>query len=236
MGEKKCKSCIYLVGTANSKKIDICINKEKAEGKLYLANSSNKACRNFQASRFINRPKVEQPKKGDIKFIALTKGKIAIVDAEDYELLKQYKWHSICSDGSFYAYRCRNKKSISMHRMLMNAPKGKVVDHIDGNGLNNRRSNLRICTVSENIRNSRGRHKTSKYKGVHWNKRAGKWVSSITEKGKYEFLGHFDDEAEAAKIYDKRAKRLFGEYAYLNFPDEINKLQKEAFVNPFCKV
>jgi len=225
---KKCKNCIYFVQAKGEGKIVfVCVNRQDFAGRLRLVGKGD-LCRNFRSRPVIERPTVEQPKDGDIRFIPLTKGKIAIVDLKDYEWLNQFKWYATCSDGRYYAYRRFNKRSMSMHRYIMNAPKDKVVDHKDGNGLNNRRSNLRICAIRENVRNCRGRYKTSKYKGVHWNKKAGKWVSSITEKGRYKFLGHFNNEADAAKVYDKAAKRSFGEFAYLNFPDEVDCVKEKG--------
>ena len=106
-----------------------------------------------------------------------------------------------------------------MHREIMHAPKGMVVDHIDGNSLNNRRSNLRLCTVSQNHQNRRRTYGSSKYKGAWWDKRRNKWVAAITFKGKYIYLGFFDNEIDAGKAYDRKAAELFGEFAYLNFPD-----------------
>lgn len=228
MHAKKCKNCIYFAeAKGKGESVFVCVNKEDFVGRLRLV-EKNELCRNFQSRAVIERPTVEQPKNGNIRFIPLTKGKIAVVDLKDYECLKQYKWYATCSDGRYYAYRSFNKSCMSMHRYIMNAPKDKVVDHIDGNGLNNRRSNLRICVIRENVHNCRGRYKTSKYKGVHWNKKAGKWVSSITEKGKYRFLGHFKNEIEAAKVYDKAAKKSFCEFAYLNFPDEVEMTKEKG--------
>ncbi len=106
-----------------------------------------------------------------------------------------------------------------MHRLIMNAPAGLVVDHIDGNSLNNRKTNLRICTQAQNIHNSRPRrNRSSKYKGVFWNKVNKKWSVSIRKGDKRIYLGGFDDEIEAALAYDRKAEELFGEFAYLNMP------------------
>ena len=103
----------------------------------------------------------------------------------------------------------------------MNAPKGMVVDHIDGNGLNNRKSNLRICTKAQNVHNSRPRTNTSsKYKGVFWNKANKKWSATIHKGDKWTYIGGFDDEKEAARAYDRKAAEFFGEFAYLNFPEK----------------
>ena len=103
----------------------------------------------------------------------------------------------------------------------MDAPKGLFVDHINHDGLDNRKSNLRLCTQRQNNQTQRPRGKTSKYKGVYWNKRAKKFMASICIDGKKKSLGYFIDEVAAAKSYDKAAKKLFGEFAYLNFPNEV---------------
>ena len=107
-----------------------------------------------------------------------------------------------------------------MHRAILNAPKGLLVDHIDGNGLNNRKSNLRLCTFAQNAHNSRPRrNSSSRYKGVCWHKLKKKWTVSIYKGGKRTYLGYYDDEIEAALAYDRKAEELFGEFAYLNFPN-----------------
>ena len=106
-----------------------------------------------------------------------------------------------------------------MHRLIMNPPKGMVVDHINGNGLDNRRCNLRICTQAENSRNSRkhadGR---SRFIGVHPHR--DKWDAVVTRQGKTHYAGSFDDEVEAAKARDRLALELHGQFARLNFPPQ----------------
>ncbi len=105
-----------------------------------------------------------------------------------------------------------------MHRVIMNPPDDMVVDHIDSNGLNNRRTNLRVCTLLQNSYNRKTIKASSQYKGVRWNKRKKRWVSSISPNGKFILIGYFKDELTAAKAYDEKAKEFFGEFAYLNFP------------------
>jgi hypothetical protein len=95
-----------------------------------------------------------------------------------------------------------------------------VVDHIDHDGLNDRRSNLRICTQRQNLYNSRPKGRSSRFKGVCWDKARQRWVVYIRYGGRNRFIGQFADEIEAAKAYDRAAASLFGEYAYLNFPKE----------------
>ncbi|MHC4216612.1 MAG: HNH endonuclease [Planctomycetota bacterium] len=156
------------------------------------------------------------------KRIELSWGKWAIVDAEDYEMLKRYKWLALEKGRSLYAKTYHlNGKSLHMHRLIMNAPSGLVVDHINHNGLDNRKSNLRLCTRLENQRNARpSRGGSSKYKGVCWHKASKQFAVQISFEGKRLWLGYFKDETDAAKAYDKKARELFGEFAYLNFPED----------------
>ena len=217
---KRYDNCVYAIrAIGHSKSVLVCTNKAGSAGQLHLAEPTD-LCRNFQPKNKIPcRPEIKQPKDSQIRFIPLTKGKVAIVDAQDYDWLSKYKWHAVKCDSRFYAYRSKNRRSVSMHREIMHAPKGMVVDHIDGNSLNNRRSNLRLCTVSQNHQNRRRTYGSSKYKGTWWDKRRNKWVSAITFNGKYIHIGCFDNETDAAKAYDRKAAELFGEFAYLNFPD-----------------
>ena len=223
MKAKRCDHCVYAVRTTgHGKSILVCINREDSPGQLVLAEPTG-LCRNYQPKRKIpHRRKPPSPQSDGIRFIPLTKGKFAIVDVEDYDWLSKYKWHAVKCDSRFYAYRSKNRRSVSMHREIMRAPKGMVVDHIDGNSSNNRRTNLRVCTVSQNHQNRRRTYGSSKYKGTWWDKRRKKWVAGITFKGKYIYLGFFDSEIEAAKAYDKKAAELFGEFAYLNFPESTD--------------
>jgi hypothetical protein len=153
------------------------------------------------------------------KEIPLTRGKIAIVDDEDYEYLSKHKWYAINSGGyATRAYMEDGKKIVvRMHRLIMNVPEDLVVDHIDGNTLNNQKANLRICTRAENCRN-RGINKnnTSGYKGVYWNKSKKRWAASIRYNRKRVNCGHYKCEHEAAAAYNLKAIELFGEYAWLN--------------------
>lgn len=145
--------------------------------------------------------------------IPLTKGEFAIVDDEDYEFLSQFKW--CYSHG--YAQRRVNNKNVYMHRFLA-GEHGKIVDHINRNKLDNRRSNLRVCTQSENNMNriTNAVREVAKYKGAHWNKRANKWMACIKSNGKQIHLGYFKSEEDAANAYNYAALKYFGEYARLN--------------------
>lgn len=157
------------------------------------------------------------------KQIPLTQGKFAIVDDKNYEWLNQWKWHAAKRGCTFYAERVTSRrlgkqKSISMHREILNVSKGQEADHINHNGLDNRELNLRIVTRTQNMQNRRLLTRgTSPYKGVCWNKRARKWYGCIQSNGKWIYLGTYDNEIEAAKTYDRKAKELFGEFAQTNF-------------------
>jgi hypothetical protein len=152
--------------------------------------------------------------------IKLTHGKYAIVDVEDYEKLAQDDWH-LWESGSYnqYAIRYEKGESLKMHREIMNAPVGLVVDHKNGDGLDNRKENLRITTQAQNQYN-RKKYKgktTSQYKGVHLKSGRKTYTAKIGVGGKSIFLGSFENEIDAAKAYDEAAKKYHGEYARLNF-------------------
>lgn len=161
-----------------------------------------------------------------MKQIKLTQGKVALVDDEDFELLNQWKWYANKKCGFCYAVRHfkaisgkRDKKSM-LHRQIMNCPEGLEIDHINHNGLDNKKSNLRICTRSQNQPNQKAKKHSSKYKGVSWHKASKKWQAMIVYNNRQIYIGLFDSEIEAAKAYDKKALELFGEFACLNFPME----------------
>jgi hypothetical protein len=165
-----------------------------------------------------------------MKTIPLTQEKVAIVDDEDYEKLAVHKWYAHVGNNHknknkriYYAARCKKGKTILMHREIMSCPEGMEVDHINGNTLYNRKSNLRICTSADNTYNSRSRIATSSYKGVCLHKLTKKWYSQISYKHKKHYIGLFKNEVLAAKAYDDSAKELFGEYARCNFPYRIRR-------------
>jgi hypothetical protein len=161
------------------------------------------------------------------KLIPLSRGKVAIVDADDFVRLNKHKWYANRSPRTYYARGTINRKGARMHRQILTAPPHLVVDHINRNGLDNRKQNLRICTKLQNQHNRRpGRNGSSKYKGVRWSKRDKKFRAGITCNKKTYYLGMFDDEIDAAKAYDKKARELFGEYAYLNFPADNSNVQR----------
>lgn len=164
-----------------------------------------------------------------MKQIPLTQGKFAIVDDEDYEWLNQWKWYARKHRNTFYAIRNTNQQSserkhVRMHRLILGLRKGdgKTSDHKNGNGLDNRRKNLRICTKSQNSQNRLPlKNTSSKFKGVYWDKKGKIWRAGIQKNSKRIYLGCFKSEIEAAKAYDRKAKELFGEFALCNLMPKI---------------
>ncbi len=223
-----CFNCAYLVEPERLKSFrellsfkmvfPICVNHADSPGQAREVHPAE-TCRNFCPRwRPAEREAPPEPTEKGVRHIPLTRGKFAIVDEEDFERLNRYKWHAICVRGKWYARRAPGGKVIMMHREIMKAPKDKLVDHIDGNGLNNRRCNLRFCTQQQNMQNRRPLLRTSRFKGVSYCKNTEKFHAEITRSRRKTFIGSFDDEIEAAKAYDRKAIELFGEFAYLNFP------------------
>lgn len=139
--------------------------------------------------------------------------KFCFIDDDDAHLVTPFKW-TYSSTG--YARRICAGKNVSMHRVIMGSPKDLCVDHINGNTLDNRKSNLRTCTKMENCRNQKTKGSSSKYKGVSVQSSRGKWQVKIRSMHKTIFVGRFDDEREAALAYDKAAILYHGQYAKTN--------------------
>lgn len=149
-----------------------------------------------------------------MKEIKLAKGKTTLIDDEDWELVKDYKWSAQGKKDTLYAV---TTITISMHQLIMGA-KGQQIDHINGNGLDNQKSNLRTATSQQNSFNRRKRSGCSSvYKGVCWSKRAKKWRAYLTKNQKHFSLGYFHNEIDAARAYDRAALTHFGSFARLNF-------------------
>lgn len=162
------------------------------------------------------RPRHVQP-EGGVKRIPLSGGHYALVDAADYEWLSRYNWRL----HTGYAMRQEKGRRLYMHREIMRPPEGTLIDHANCDKLDNRRGNLRMCTRRENMRN-KGKHmkSASRFKGVGYSKARRKWYALLRVEGVRFWMGYFEDEAEAARAYDRKAVEIFGEFANLNFPEE----------------
>ncbi len=156
--------------------------------------------------------------------ILLTQHRFTLVDDADYDFLSQWEWCALLDWGNWYAVRNRKKADgpgpglISIHRLLLGATKGQQVDHINRNGLDNRRENLRFCTNVQNAQNRKPRKgSSSRYKGVSWDKNTEAWIAQIGIDGKLVRIGKFGNEHLAAEAYDAFAIKYFGEFARPNF-------------------
>jgi hypothetical protein len=160
--------------------------------------------------------------EGGTRLIPLTKGHFAIVDACEYGALSQFRWHAQVKSNTVYARRDiriskTNTLAIFMHHDVVGKPQGLLVDHINGNGLDNRRSNLRLCSFTKNMQNRRSvRNSRSRFKGAYWHKNKKTWTSVITCYGKRHDLGDFASEANAAQAYNFAAHIYMGEFARSN--------------------
>lgn len=155
--------------------------------------------------------------------VPLTKGYVALIDDEDAERVLAYKWMvNVTKSGNIYGQRSlRNggrKLTIMLHRFIMDAPDGLEVDHRDGNGLDNRRSNLRLATSSQNRINTTGRVSRTGYRGVRTD--FHRFQAGIRCNRECHYIGSYGSAEEAARAYDAKARELHGEFARLNFPAE----------------
>lgn len=157
--------------------------------------------------------------------IPLTQGKIAIVDDEDYERLSSHKWFVWVARGVSYAGRHvyikdadgkLKQQSILMHRVVADANGVGVVDHVNGDGLDNRRHNLRICTQQQNTANNRRARGKSGFRGVYGHR--NRWEAKISHNRRMFHIGSFGSPEDAAIARDAVAKRINGKFAVLNFP------------------
>lgn len=165
-------------------------------------------------------PKIKKNEKG-VK-IKITKGFYSLIDEEDFLRVSKFKWSASVYKNNFYAitdiYQKNKKKKIrtGMHRFLMNFPKNKDVDHINGNGLDNRKINLRVCSRSQNSMNrDKSSLNKSGYKGVSWCKAMNSWQACISFNRKTIYLGCYSTPKKAHEIYSIAAKKYYGEFAYI---------------------
>lgn len=152
---------------------------------------------------------------GGVREIPLTKGYVALVDAADFDWLRGFSWQVHERPHTQYATGRVGGRMERMHRVILGAGSGVIVDHIDGNGLNNTRANLRFCTAAENARNM-GCKNPAGLKGVR--PRQDKWRAAIWLDGRQRSLGTFASVEEAARAYDAAAVSAYGDFARLNFP------------------
>lgn len=152
------------------------------------------------------------------KKVPLGNGQFAIVDDEDFELVSRYRWHILpypkVGGGGYAVTKMR------MHRLILNAPPEFFVDHINGDPLDNRRSNLRLCTNAQNQQNTGSRGGSSRHKGVSFNKKSGKWKAGFMFEGRAYHCGLYEHEDDAARAVDKKRGEVCGTFASKNLYDE----------------
>lgn len=165
-----------------------------------------------------------------MKEIPLTNGGVTLVDDEDYEFLSSMSWHRSTYKGMSYAMRCfwvrgeNRRVTYGMHRFLLIGHDGDHIDHIDRDGLNNQKSNLRVATYSQNQFNAGIRKDNSTgYRGVIYCKRSKRYHAQIQANKRHKFIGSFQTPKEAACAYDKAALQLHGKFARTNFDKESHQ-------------
>lgn len=159
--------------------------------------------------------------------IPLTKGYVALVDDEDYEDVSRFKWYAVVKGHGVYAARHDETNpqgaALYLHRYLTDAEPLQPIDHRDRNTLNCARRNLRKTTRSGNSANTQKIRvpASSQYKGVYWHAKNSKWATQIKRDGKVTYLGTYMSEEDAARAYDVAANDFFGDFACLNFPQDV---------------
>ncbi len=207
----------------------ICLSHPEAPGEFREVLPSG-TCPNFRPRRpsrarpdAPGRESPPEPPNDSVKIIPLTRGRHALVDAADFDRLNRHKWFAMRNpNGSgYYAARRENGRLILMHREIMNAPDGTIVDHANRHPSDNRQCNLRLCTKQQNVFNRhRGAH-SSRFQGVAYCRQERKWVAYIKLDKRQERLGGFADEVAAARVRDRWAFAFHGRFAYLNFPADF---------------
>ena len=161
-----------------------------------------------------------------MRYIGLTQGKRAIVDDEDFELVRHYKWCAVYIGGIWYASTRIGEKHCRMHRMILNPNEDMQCDHVNHDGLDNRRCNIRICTAAQNQQGQIKRLSFSSfYKGVTWHRGSAKWQAQITCNQVPHYLGLYDVEEDAALAYNLNALSLFGTFANINHISTFKEVQ-----------
>lgn len=153
--------------------------------------------------------------------LELTQGQTATFDDEDFELISRFKWSALKIGNSFYAVtntsrKLGKRKVLYMHRVITGVQGREEIDHINRNGLDNRKENLRVCTHKENMQNQVKMCGSSRFKGVSWDSSNKKWASHIRVENKTKYLGEYTSESDAAIAYNEAAKNYFEEFACLN--------------------
>lgn len=173
--------------------------------------------------------------------LRLSNGMVTVIDAANEPWLSRYDWRALRVGNTWYAVRDiyrhgQPAQIIYMHREILQAYQGPIpdsyrIDHVNHDGLCNVISNLRLVTAAENLMNARKRQGcSSRYKGVDWSKRAGKWRARIKRNGQEIHLGLFESEIEAAQMYNRVAAMIFGEFAHLNDLSGKNDWAKEEAI------
>ncbi|HSW01690.1 MAG TPA: HNH endonuclease [Sedimentisphaerales bacterium] len=221
MNDRCCVNCTFAFAVRNAAPGTlVCTSRPEAQGEPTMIAPCD-CCPAFEPrSAPPVRPDPTEPPDRKTALIPLTQNKVATVDRRDFEWLSRHKWHVKKLGGKFYACRTEKGRTILMHREIMKAPQGMVVDHKRDNTLNNRRRNLRICTQAQNRANSKPHGGRSGFKGVY--PQGDKWYGLVERSGKQHYAGSFPTPEEAARSRDRLAVKLFGEYAWLNFPEEAH--------------
>ena len=160
--------------------------------------------------------------KGQVQ-VQFVKGTVVLLSEQDFAMFKKYTWHIERARHTCYLRTRIGRRWPRFHQLILRRGPGKVIDHIDGNGLNNARSNLRVCSRAQNQQGAARARKWSEYVGVSFHKARNKWTASIQFRGKKHYLGVYDSQRAAALAYDVKADQLYGRYAKKNFKNFVVK-------------